>query len=135
MPARPVCPRLALKALGPSASETISVTSNMTAPTSAARSTSKALVLLKPPILMKDDGCVLASSVSAAAKAPLLQDDVASAAAPKLRHRQNYHLSNALACVFGKTTRSRAAAARSSGSGSNLRGRSKPDGADSVTEV
>lgn len=68
MPARPVCPRLALKALGPSASETISVTSNMTAPTSVGRSTSEALVLLKTPVLMKDDGCVLASSVSAAGR-------------------------------------------------------------------
>lgn len=94
--------RLSSEVPGPSASETISVTSNMTAPPSIARSTSKALVLLKPPILMKDDGCVLASSVSAAAKAPLLQDDVASAAAPKLRHRQNYHRSDARACFFGR---------------------------------
>ena len=92
--------RLAPEVPGPSASETISVTSNVTAPTSVAKSTSEALVLLKPPILMKDDGCVLASSVSAAAKAPLLQDDVASAAAPKLRHRQNYHRSDAPACFF-----------------------------------
>lgn len=60
--------RLSSEVPGPSASETISVTSNMTAPPSIARSTSKALVLLKPPILMKDDGCLLASSVSAAGR-------------------------------------------------------------------
>lgn len=60
--------RLAPEVPGPSASETISVTSNVTAPTSVAKSTSEALVLLKPPILMKNDGCVLASSVSAAGR-------------------------------------------------------------------
>ena len=60
--------RLAPEVPGPSASETISVTSNMTAPTSVAKSTSEALVPLETPILMKNDGCVLASSVSAAGR-------------------------------------------------------------------
>ncbi len=41
--------RLAPEVPGPSASETISVTSNVTAPTSVAKSTSEALVLLTPP--------------------------------------------------------------------------------------
>lgn len=58
--------RLAPKVPGPSASETIGVTSNMTAPTSAARSTSEAFVPLETPILMRDDGCAFTSSVSVA---------------------------------------------------------------------
>lgn len=58
--------RLAPEVPGPSASETIGVTSNMTAPTSAARSTSEAFVPLETAILMRNDGCAFTSSVSAA---------------------------------------------------------------------
>lgn len=101
--------RLAPEVPGPSASETISVTSNVTAPTSVAKSTSEALVLLTPPhshekrrMRTRLVGLRSGKNVKddAAAKAPLLQDDVASAAAPKLRHRQNYHRSDAPACFF-----------------------------------